>query len=242
VQKGQARKQGGGVAVYIKKWKECEELSLKNSHEQVESLWIRIRGRGNKGNLVVGVCYRLPDEGEPTDKALLLQLQDASRSQSLILLGDFNHPDSCWKSSTASCRQSRRLQECIDDNFLSQVMDSPTTGDAILNPLVTNANELRSDVKIGGILGCSEHALVEVAVLRDVGQTKSKVRTLNFRKKKFQLFKKLVNRTSWETAFGDKRAGQSWPVFRDTFHRVQELLIPRRKKSGKEGKRLAWLS
>jgi len=54
-------KSGGGVALYIKKSIQCEELSLKNSHEQVESLWVRIRDRGNKQNLVVGVYYRPPD-------------------------------------------------------------------------------------------------------------------------------------------------------------------------------------
>jgi len=41
-------KRGGGIALYIKKSIQCEELSLKNSHEQLESLWIRIRDRGNK--------------------------------------------------------------------------------------------------------------------------------------------------------------------------------------------------
>jgi len=33
----QGRK-GGGVALHMKKWIECEELSLKNSHTQVKSL------------------------------------------------------------------------------------------------------------------------------------------------------------------------------------------------------------
>ena len=31
-------RRGGGVALYVKKWIDCEELSLKNGHEQVESL------------------------------------------------------------------------------------------------------------------------------------------------------------------------------------------------------------
>jgi len=31
-------RRGGGVVLYVKKWIECEELSLKNSHEQVEKL------------------------------------------------------------------------------------------------------------------------------------------------------------------------------------------------------------
>ncbi|KFQ80797.1 hypothetical protein N335_00574, partial [Phaethon lepturus] len=78
---------------------------------------------------------------------------------------------------------------------------------------------------------------------RDGGQVKSKVRTpLNLRKAKFQLFKELVNRTPWETPLGDKGAEQSRQIFKDSFYRAQELLIPRYKKSGKDGKRPAWLS
>jgi len=59
---------------------------------------------------------------EPTDEAVFLQLQEALCSQSLVLLGDFNHPDICWKSSTVSCRQSRRFLEYTEDNFFSQVL------------------------------------------------------------------------------------------------------------------------
>jgi len=88
-------KSSEGVALYIKKSIRCEELSLKNSHKQVKSLWIRIRDRGNKENLVVGVYYRPSDQGELTDESCFLQLQGASCLQSLILLGDFHHPDIC---------------------------------------------------------------------------------------------------------------------------------------------------
>jgi len=155
-------------------------------------------------NLVVGVYYRPPDQRELINTAFFLQLQEASHLQTLTLLGDFYHPDICWKSSMASCRQPRRLLECTEDNFLSQVIDTPTRGDVILDLLVINASELTSDTMIGGSLGCSDHALVEFAVLRNKGHVKSKVRTLNFTKASVQLFKELVNRTPWETALGDK--------------------------------------
>ncbi|GAB0194995.1 FERM and PDZ domain-containing protein 3 [Grus japonensis] len=56
------------------------------------------------------------------------------------------------------------------------------------------------------------------------------------------LFKELVNRTPWETALRDKGAEQSWQIFQDTFHRVQNLSIPMCKKSGREGKRPAWMT
>ena len=103
-------------------------------------------------------------------------------------------------------------------------------------------SELISDIKIGGNLGCSGHTLLEFAVLTDMGQAKNEVRTLNFRKANFQLCKELVNRTPWETALRDKGAAQSWQIFKDAFHRAQELSVPRCRKSRKEGKRPAWLS
>lgn len=78
--------------------------------------------------------------------------------------------------------------------------------------------------------------------MRDMGQAKSKVRALNFRKANFQLFRELVDRTPWETALRHKGSGQSWQTFKDVFHRVQELSVPGYKKSGREGKRLAWMS
>lgn len=66
----------------------------------------------------------------------------------LVLLGVFNHPDICWKSSTVSCRQSIRLLECTGDKYLSQVIDSPTRGDATLDLLFTSVNELIGDIRL----------------------------------------------------------------------------------------------
>jgi len=112
----------------------------------------------------------------------------------------------------------------------------------MLDLLVANAGELIGDVKVGGSLGCSDRALVEFTVLRDKGQAKSKVRTLNFKKANFHLFKELVRRTPLEAALRDRGAEQSWQIFKDAFHRAQELSVPRCKESGKGGQRPAWLS
>ena len=117
----------------------------------------------------------------------------------LVLLGDLNQLDICWKNSTVSCRQSRRLLECIEDNFLSQVREGPISSDAILDLILTNANELIGNITIGGCLGCSDHAALEFMLWRDMGKAKSKIRMLNFRKVNFQLFRELVNKTLWKT-------------------------------------------
>ena len=79
-----------------------------------------------------------------------------------------------------------------------RIIDTPTQGDAIPDRMITNASELISDIENGGSLSCSDHALVEFTVLRGTGKVRSILRTLNFRKANFWLFKELVNRTPME--------------------------------------------
>jgi len=75
--------------------------------------------------------------------------------------------------------------------------------------MFTDSSELIGDIEIGGSLGCRHHTLVEFTVLRGIGQAKSKVRNMNFRKANFQLFKKLVSRTPWEMSGMSARKGRS---------------------------------
>ena len=73
---------------------------------------------------------------------------------------------------------------------------------------------------------CSDHAIIEFMLQRDKRQAKSKIRTLNFRKADFQLFRELVNKIPWETGLMGKGTEQSWQIFKEAFFRVQELSIP----------------
>ncbi|GAB0188316.1 hypothetical protein GRJ2_001296900 [Grus japonensis] len=109
-------RRGGGVALYVNDQLECMELHLGMEEEPTESLWVRIKGRAGAGDIIVGVCYRPPDQGNRADEALYRQIGAASRSQALVLMGDFNHPDICWRDSAAEHKQSRKFLECVDDN------------------------------------------------------------------------------------------------------------------------------
>jgi len=88
----------GGVALCVKRWIDCEVFSLRNSQEQDEYLWVKIRDGINKRQLVVEVYHRPFDQGEPDDKTLF-HLQEVPCLHALILLGDFNYPDICWEKA-----------------------------------------------------------------------------------------------------------------------------------------------
>ena len=82
--------------------------------------------------------------------------------------------------------------------------------------MLTNAEESIREVKIGGSLGCRDHALVEFVILKNAGLAKSRARTLCFRRAKFRLLKELLSGIHWETVFKGMGTEQSWQLFKDT--------------------------
>ena len=207
-----------------------------------KSLWVRIKGRAGTGDIIVGVCYRPPDQEDQADEALYRQIGAASCSQALVLMGDFNHPDICWRDNTAGHKQSRRFLECVDDNFLLQVMEEPTRRGAMLDLVLTNKEGLVGNVKLKGSLGCSDHEMVEFKILRAARRAHSKLATLDFRRADFGLFRDLLGRVPWDTALEGRGAQESWLIFKDHLLQAQERCIPTKRKSGKNTRRPAWMN
>lgn len=74
-----------------------------------------------------------------------------------------------------------------------QILDKLTREKSSLDLVLTNTLELIKEVKIVGALSSSDRVLVEFPILRNMGLTKSRVRTLNFRRVNFGLLKELLD-------------------------------------------------
>ena len=86
-------RRGGGVALYVR---ECFDVTeLMAGDDKVESLWVKIRGRDDKADILVGVCYRLPNQHEETDEVFYKQLTEVAQSPALVLM------DICWEYKKA---------------------------------------------------------------------------------------------------------------------------------------------
>ena len=114
------------MALYIRECFDVVELGVGN--DNVESIWIRIRGMANKVDILVGVFYRQPNQDEETDEVFYKQLVEVTQSPALVLMGDLNFPDICWKYNTVLRKQSRRFLECMGHSFLTQLVSEPTGG------------------------------------------------------------------------------------------------------------------
>lgn len=128
---------------------------------------VKIKGCNNKEHLAV----------ESTTGHLVKRSQlRRPCSRSTVLIGshaDFNHSDVCWESNTVGCKQSRRLLECTENNFLVQVLDTPTKCETLLDLVLTNAEEITKELKIRDSLSYRDYALVEFMISRKMGPVKS---------------------------------------------------------------------
>ncbi|GAB0209619.1 hypothetical protein GRJ2_003427600 [Grus japonensis] len=181
-----------------------------------------LKGTLGAGDIIAGICYRPPDQGDRADEALYRQIGAASRSQALVLMGDFNHPDICWSDNKAGHKQSRKFLECVDDNFLLQEIEEPTRRGAMLDLVPTNKEGLVGDVKLKGSLSCSDHEMVEFKILRAVRRAHSKLTTLDFRRADFGLLRDLLGRIPWDKALEGRGARDSWLIFKGHLLQAQE--------------------
>lgn len=98
----------------------------------------------------------------------------------LVLRGDLTHPDICWKNSAAAYTSSIKFLECIEDCFLTQMLDVPTRNEALLELLVTNQEKLLCDVSVNDSLGCSDHNILEFGIVLSILKARTKEKVLDF--------------------------------------------------------------
>lgn len=103
-----------------------------------------------------------------------------------------------WWLRSTSCLVKGRLLECTEDSLLVQVSDKPPRGEALIDMVLTSANDLIKEVKIGGSMSCTHHVLVEFVILWNTGLARSRIRTLSFKGLKFYLFTELLDEIPWE--------------------------------------------
>jgi len=126
-----------------------------------------MRGKAHKAKILLEVCYRASNQDEEVDEVLHKRPAEVSQSLALVLVGDFNLPDTCWKYNTAERKQPRRFLECVEDNFLTQLVSEPTReGTSLLqcNLLFANRKRLVGDVVVRGRLGLSDLKRTEFLV------------------------------------------------------------------------------
>lgn len=83
---------------------------------------------------------------------------------------------------------------------------------------------------------------LEFRILCGRNKAVSTITILNFKIASFHLSKTVLGGIPWIGALEGKRAQESWLTFNYHFFQAQDWCIPKGEKSGKSGRRPAWMS
>jgi len=149
-------------------------------------------------------------------------------------MGDFNQFDICWKINTSRHTESRRFQQCMEDNFLMQAMEEPRRrGVCCWTLFLQTRKDWLGIWRLGTAL--------DAEVVRQwssgsyMGETRQKVGFQPWTSG--DLFRDLLG-----ISLKVKEVQESWLTFKQHFFQAQGMCIPKIKKSGKGGRRPDWMS
>jgi len=133
------------------------------------------------GDTVVSVYYRPPDQDWKVVEAFYRQVIAASQLQALVIVRDFDYPDICWKVCSASHPQSSRFLQCVDDNFLMQMVGEPTRRGALLDLILAAKQDLVEAVKVVGSFGYSDCEVMQLRISCGRKRIPSRITALDFK-------------------------------------------------------------
>jgi len=153
-------------------------------------------------------------------------LREVSNSHVLIM-GDFNYPDIDWSTctNTSACASTVDFLLTVDDCFLSQHVQAPTRGNAVLDLIMSRYPDLVSDVQILHPLGSSDHNMILFSVHTkcDIDNNKKEIRDYN--NADFDRMRTVLADTDWDDMMLGS-VNDSWIRFREVLHNLVVDNVP----------------
>ncbi len=239
---------GRGVSVYI-----SEDL-VASTKEVIyemgaESVWVNIINK-DLSTTKVGCIYRSPNANEECNAALCQSMSALNQEDSdLIIVGDFNHPEVDWASSTCHKDEDHPASiflEAVRDGLLTQHVKEPTRWREKQTPntldlILTNKEGLVSDIKVNAPLGKSDHGIITFKIhCTKVIQTKASPRYL-YNKANYDQIRTELN-VNWDHLMNGKDALQCWDIFKSELEKTSRNNIPRTTENNGKARRPLWMN
>ena len=236
----------GGVITYLKSNLAITAQELTSgSIGLIEYQCIYIK----KPNILLMNVYRSPDSTSNNFAEVLNALKettnDLPQCPSILLTGDFNFPGIRWSHGEASNRQSELSTQglfvnFINELFLTQLVDRPTRQRNILDLILTNNEELITEVDIlADDEYLSDHRMIVAKTTLPSVETPSpnpprnpeSFRGLNFFHKdiNWNNLNQEINDINWEDRFSNNSLDDNFSIFQRELFQIAQRHIPKKK-------------
>ncbi|MGK2860350.1 MAG: endonuclease/exonuclease/phosphatase family protein [Chitinophagaceae bacterium] len=216
------KQRGGGVALYIRNnlnFVRRDELYATNFPE---SIWCSIQCAGE--NTLIGVCYRAPDCCSVNDEALY-SLIDMVSKEDVIIMGDFNFPQFNW-NRIETLDVEHPFIECINDNFLSQLVEEPTRGSNYLDLLFCSECSLIENVIVGEPFETSDHQVIRFNLVGKRVLSVQVKKYFNYFKADYDAIRFYARSRNWESTLGNSNVDEIWQALKMDLVDIRNKLVP----------------
>lgn len=219
-------KRGGGFLVAVNK---NIVSSLVHTNSALEIVWVACSSPSTQ--ILLGACYRPPDDGPSFVEQLRESLSEASKqnpANHIYLFGDFSFPNIDWPLLSSSCNAAKDFINLTLDFNLFQVITKPTRGSNILDLLLTSdPGTVRPITQIDGF---SDHNMLQLQLnipLTFLGVTVKNIH--DYSNAKFNNINAELEVFFNETflpSFSSRSVNENWILFRDKISVLVDKYVP----------------
>ena len=229
---------GGGVCAFIRKNLNVSQVVISDSYSTLELLCFDLLC--GKTKLRFFVIYRPPNYDGLAEKYVDLLIEclslHATIAQSNIIVGDLNCPKIDWQNATCPAdRISRLLLDFTVNTGMYQLVDFATRANNILDVLLTDDEQIITDIAADSPIGHSDHLMVTfkiILVVNTAGQITTNPVTkgpaYNWRLADFDAMHEYLSCVDWQSVvYHHPSALDAWSVFIDVINIAVSLFVPK---------------
>jgi len=206
----------------------------------IESLWVEVRNRKGAVTLL-GVFYRPPNSNRDVEEQIGRQILDKCRSNRVVVMGDFNFPSIDWNHLSAYSLDGADFVRCVQEGFLTQYVDKPTRGEAILDLVIGNEPGQVSDLSVGEHFGDSDHNSLTFTIVMERDRSRRYEKVFNWGRGNYNAIRQELGSINWEQMFCGACTTEMWRLFKEHLLQVRDRFVPLRQ--GRDGKvREPWMT
>lgn len=245
-----SNERGGGVVLLVKENLPSERFIKTDFSGFNESIWIKIFVE-NANPVLIGVCYRAPDNSEIMNKALIKDIQLAidSKPSQLLVLGDFNLPGINFLELSAPNGFSSEFLDFVIDSMLVQHVEFDTRlqneKSSLLDLVLSNNDNDVSDVKCLPPLGKSDHVFILFQYMvrhPSIPCINTPKDNLNYWKGDYERLNNEFDLTDWESELNSENIDYDWRKFKDIVLNAARKYIPPNVKKTSNSSKQRWIT
>jgi hypothetical protein len=221
------KQRGGGVAIYIKSDIDSMRVDELSDLNFPETVWCKICTNGE--NTLIGVCYRVPCNKKESDEALY-KLIDTVSKQNVIIMGDFNFPELDWGTPEV-IDPGHPFIECINNNFLTQVVTEPTRGRNYLDLVLSSEEGFIENITVRESLEASDHQMISFELICTTPVQKRKTKNYCYFKANYDNIREYATSLNWNKRMLEQTdVDIIWTQLKSDILDIRNKFIPLKKK------------